>query len=300
MLSYKIIIFSACQLGMSNMKKVLLITLLLFGCYNKKFLQVEKKMNKYEWLIDNQQPKAIVVLAHGLNIKPDKMDDWAKIFTNASILRIGLSGHYEELENMQDIQALKWQEDFMQAMKLALEKSKFHNVPLYFLGFSLGGLLGIDWQENNISEHNFQKMVLIAPALRIPWYSSSLIKFVSFFSSKALITSRTPKDYRANNKISLSAYKALYEIKNNLDKKGIMRSNVPTLVIMDKNDELIPVKEIKSLFNEYRLNNWRLEIVNNKFAYDNYGFRHLLVDENSVGKELWSILTAKVLEHFSL
>ena len=284
---------------MKKSKFLLIIILLLSSCYIKNGVR-EKKMNKYEWLTDNKQSKAIIVLAHGLNIKPDKMDDWAKIFTNASVLRIGLTGHYDESENLQNIQAIKWQEDFKEAMKLAQNKAKEKNIPLYFLGFSLGGLLGIDWQENNQNEQNFSKIVLIAPALKIPWYSDSLIKFVSFFSSKISVNSRTPKDYRANDKISLSAYKALSQIKNNLDEKGIINSNVPTLVIMDKNDELIPIKEIKALFTDYRLNNWILEIVDNQFAYDNYGFRHLLVDENSVGKEVWNSITAKVLRHFSL
>lgn len=77
-------------------------------------------------------------------------------------------------------------------------------------------------------------------------------------------------------------------------------TNIPTLLMIDKYDELVPSSNIKKIITQYRLSKWVLDIVDNRFAHDNYGFRHLMVDEESVGKHLWDELGKKVLSHFAL
>ncbi len=283
------------------------IMLILTCCVTIKPMNTtveNRKINKYQWLAQNpERPKALIVLVHGLNLKPEKMDDWAQVLMQrgALILRVGLKGHEGSLEDMQEVHAFDWQQDFREAMLKAYKKSLDLDIPIYFLGFSLGALVGIDWLEHTSDEHiSFKKMVLIAPALSLPWYSKQAVKFLSFFNKKTILPSRSPKNYRAQSGTSVSAYEALISLKEAVDKAAYKKSNVSTLVIMDKDDELISLEDIKKLINEHRLNNWSTEVVNNKFAHENYGFRHLLVDEESVGADLWGQITSRVFEHFSL
>lgn len=251
----------------------------------------------------NGENKAVVLLLHGLNLKPERMNDWATIFRSqgAYVTRFTLYGHQGSLEGMKDIDANMWRKQFKDALIEAQSLAFSEGLPLYFVGFSLGALIALEWLSHQEGmEQPIKKMVLIAPAIATSWYSKTAVSLLSFFGKNLKLPSRNPVEYRANNGSSLGAYQALFEIKDSLEKNAFKNSNVPTLVLIDKHDELVPSKAIKNIINERKLGQWTLDIVDNKFAKKNYGFRHLMVDEQSMGKVLWSSITEKVKEHLKL
>jgi esterase/lipase len=256
---------------------------------------------KILWTQEPQgQTKAIVVLLHGLNLKPEKMDDWARLLSDhqALIIRLSLYGHQGSYEEMRDVTAEKWQEQFKEAMHMAQEEAKKHAVPILFVGFSLGALVAL---ESLSHEHwPINKMVLIAPALSIPWYSETAIKLLSVFGKGFMLPSRSPKQYQANKGTSVAAYQALFELKNSLEQNKYKNNNIDTLVLIDKNDELVSSKDIENIIDKNRLSLWALEIVDNNFAQKNYGFRHLMVDQEAMGKKLWDKVSKRVLGHLEL
>lgn len=255
------------------------------------------------WIKDlGVAPKAVVVLAHGLNLKPEKMDGWAEALHEhgAAVLRIGLFGHRGTGTPMGEASAQMWQEEFKTEAEEARALAQKYKVPLYFLGFSLGAVVGLDWQAAQGPQKGFDKMVLIAPALVLPWYSRQAIRFFSMFGRSFMLPSRSPVDYRANKGTSIAAYEALFDIKALLEKTAYTNTNLDTLVFIDKDDELISSEGIKQVMKKYHLNKWELNLVDNGFAYRNHGFRHLMVDQDSMGPDLWRDLTTRIHEHFEL
>lgn len=248
------------------------------------------------------KPKAVVVLAHGLNLKPEKMDDWAKALRDrgALVLRVGLYGHRGLVQHMKEASAKNWREEFEEEVKKAQEVARENKVPLYFLGFSLGAVVGLDWQTERLHDQGFEKMVLIAPALALPWYSKQAIRFFSMFGRSFMLPSRSPADYRANRGTSVAAYEALFEIKADVEKARYKNTNIDTLVLIDKHDELVVSDGIRKIIAQYELSRWQLELLDNNFAYRTYGFRHLMVDRDAVGDKLWSHLVNRMAEHFGL
>ncbi len=246
-------------------------------------------------------PKAVVLMLHGLNLRPAKMDGWAHALSKrgALVMRVALYGHSADKTHMKIAHPDRWRQQFSELMDMAQQQSLAHQIPIYFVGFSLGALVGLEWLSNH-EQALIKKMVLIAPAIAIPWYSQAAVGFLSVFGTKLTLPSRSPKDYRANSGTSVAAYQALFALKNALEQRQFKNTNKDTIVLIDKYDELVPSSDIKNIINQYRLSLWKLDIVDNRFAHKNYGFRHLMVDENAVGPELWAEIKYKVIKHLEL
>lgn len=283
---------------------LLFILCALEGCVTVSAMSNDKENSPLKLWHDAPREKiqAVVVLLHGLNLKPSRMDDWSSLLTSrgAHVIRFALYGHTGDLAHMRDASADMWRRQFKDAMEHAKKIAAENNVPLYFIGFSLGALVALEWLSSQDDKNFFDKMVLIAPAISVPWYSRFAIKTASLFGLSMLLPSRSPESYRANKGTSVAAYLALFALKDSLEAKKYKNANVKTLILIDRNDELVDSRDVSDAINQYKLSNWSLEIVNNRFAYDNYGFRHLMVDQEAVGKELWTTLGQKVLKHFEL
>lgn len=272
----------------------------LSGCMTVSTMK-ENLSKKILWSDEPKGPiKAVVVLLHGLNLKPQKMDDWSKLLTEhgALTIRVSLAGHQGCYEEMRDVTADIWHQQFKEAMIWAQSEASKHNVSLFFVGFSLGALVALEGL--SVDSWPIHKMALIAPALSTPWYSETAIKMLSVFGKGFMLPSRSPKEYRANKGTSIAAYQALFELKHSLERNGYKNINVDTLVIIDRADELVSSKDIRDIISSHKLSLWTLNIVDNQFAHQNYGFRHLMVDEDAMGPKLWAKLSGMVLKHLGL
>lgn len=259
-------------------------------------LVMKNNLSQKLWCDEPQVPvRSVVVMLHGLNLKPKKMDDWSKLLTDhgALVVRASLYGHQGSYEEMRDVTADIWRKQFQEAMAEAKMLADKHGVPLSFIGFSLGALVALE----GIKDWPISKMVLIAPALSTPWYSETAIKMLSIFGRGFMLPSRSPKNYRANRGTSIAAYQALFELKDSLEKNDYQNANKDTLVLIDRADELVSFADIRKAIEKHHLSRWDLQIISNQFAYKNYGFRHLMVDQEAMGKELWSQVSSMVLKH---
>ena len=249
----------------------------------------------------NQTPKNITLILHGLNLKPERMDGWADELAKAGskVLRMGLSGHNGHRGDMSDVSAKIWRENFAKNIKLAFSEAKKLGVPVNFLGFSLGALIGLDWlSRRSDDQESFHKLVLIAPAINIPWYTKG-VRIFSIFGRDFLLPSRSPRSYQANRGTSVAAYEALIELKEDLEKTKFAGLNHDALILVDKHDELVSAQKIKEIIRQYNLPKWQLHLLDNRFAHDNFGFRHLVIDKESVGKTMWQKIVAQVNQFFS-
>lgn len=250
-----------------------------------------------------QAPKAVVLMLHGLNLKPARMDGWAQLLSahGGKVMRFALHGHAGEAKHMAEVKAEHWHEQFNKAIQEAHQHAQKLQVPLYFVGFSLGALVALEWLATQPETKLYiNKMLLIAPAIATPWYSRAAAGLLSVFSKNLTLPSRSPKQYRANAGTTVAAYDALFKLKKSLEEARFKNANLPTLVLIDKHDELVPSERIKNIIVDHSLGRWELSIVDNRFAQENYGFRHLMVDQESVGPHLWAELSQQVIKYLNL
>ena len=122
---------------------------------------------KGEFFGDLDNCQSIVLLVHGLNLSPERMDCLALelVKRGAYVYRIELSD---------------WQLDVEQAMVNLNQLSLQRKVGFSVVAYSLGAHLTLDFlSKKNIS--NLKGLILFAPPLKLRWYSHTL-KSIKLFS----------------------------------------------------------------------------------------------------------------------
>src|SRR5689334_16365563 len=109
----------------------------------------------------------------------------------SDVYLVKLSGHYEDSIHIKHITSTLWEEEMLHAYAIAKKAAIESRVPLFFLGYSLGALLGqalmLSLKEDNI----FDRQVLIAPATAVRNRSYAL-KLFSYIYKKIMLPSFTP------------------------------------------------------------------------------------------------------------
>ncbi|MBU1161358.1 MAG: lysophospholipase, partial [Proteobacteria bacterium] len=136
-----------------------------------------------EWIksIHPDRVNGVALVIHGLNLQPDKMESIIALLTHSCIdvLNLSLRGHgknYIQKANVDDNKARMetfktvsyeyWIKETHRAYGLAGSRSREKQVPLFLIGFSLGGLMGAALFASYPDVY-FNRMVLLAPALHI-------------------------------------------------------------------------------------------------------------------------------------
>ena len=244
--------------------------------------------------------KGVALVIHGLNLRPDKMQAIISVLTESGIdvLRLSLRGHGDNYthhagieEDQARLEAFKavsyplWMNEAYLAYSEVEKRAAQEKVPLFFVGFSLGGLIGLDLFSSQEEVH-YDRMVLFAPAIKLHGIHY-LARILSPFS-RLVIPSFAPDSYLSNDKgTPIAAYNALFEGLQQFEKHVNRRVNVPTLIFIDEDDEFIPVQAFKELKEEKKLDQWELYIVKKEAAANKDTFHHHIIDESSTGKAVW-------------
>jgi pimeloyl-ACP methyl ester carboxylesterase len=247
-----------------------------------------------------EKAKGVALVIHGLNLRPDKMQTIISVLAGSGIdvLRLSLRGHGENYTHHPDIdeeqarlEAFKavsfplWLNEAYLAYTQVREKATQKKVPLFFVGFSLGGLIGLDLFASQPEVH-YDRMILFAPAIKL--HSLHYIGRILSPMSRLVIPSMAPESYLSNKKgTPVAAYNALFEGLKHFEKHVSRRLNVPTLIFIDEDDEFIPVRAFENLKKEKKLNRWRIYIVKKDAAANRDAFHHHIIDESSTGKTVW-------------
>jgi len=249
---------------------------------------------------NQEETKGVALVIHGLNLRPDKMQTIISVLTESGIdvLRLSLRGHGENythhagidevqarLEAFKVVSFPLWMNETYLAYTQVRKRAAQKKVPLFFVGFSLGGLIGLDLFASQPEVH-YERMVLFAPAIKLHSFHY-LARILSPFS-RLVIPSLTPDSYLSNKKgTPVAAYNALFEGLQQFEKHVNDRINVPTLIFIDDEDEFIPVRAFKELIDEKKLDQWKLYIVKKEAAANQDTFHHHIIDESSTGKTVW-------------
>jgi len=275
------------------------------------FNQNHSEISAFRWY-QRKNPanlNGVALVLHGLNGRPDKMESIIAAMTAAGIdcLNLSLRGHgenYTQLQNTGSAEARMlafksvsyqlWRTETFQAYQMVRKRSDRYGSCLFFVGFSMGGLLGIDLATSN-PFITFDKTVLFAPALKMH-KRNYLLKIMSPFP-RLVIPSLGPGAYLANKGTPMAAYNALFEAVKHFEQNMDPKINVPTVVFIDEQDELISFSGLKHMIQKKNLDQWNLHpVTKNKTAVE-IKLHHIIIDEASVGKRMWKEIVDTTVRH---
>jgi esterase/lipase len=254
------------------------------------------------------QRSGVALVVHGLNLRPNRMKGIIGLLNTLGIdaALLSLTGHGDayltegiplkvtRLESFKKVTYPMWQQEIVKAYQ-AVRTAAGDSLPLFLVGYSLGGLLSCDLMISR-PDIKIDKMVLLAPALIPRGLKLSFFKLLSPFS-RTIIPSRSPASYRANRGTPLAAYQSLFQAVDHFHKNLNSKLNIPTLIFMDKWDELVSYKKTKSFIVDKNLTQWQLQVIKNNKNSVNQGFRHLIVDSLAVGTQNWELVEHSLTTH---
>ena len=249
-----------------------------------------------------QGARAVALVVHGLNLRPQKMEAIAALLISGGIdvLNVGLSGHNGDAEAWAQVSKEQWKADALQAYRVARSEADRATLPLYFVGFSLGGALALDLlSEAGAPEVAFDRMALFAPAAALR-ASSGLVLSLAFLGSRFIVPSLGNPANRANKGgTSMAAYEALFGLIRELRRGDLSRANIPTLLFIDPGDELVSEAGLRGLIRSKSLDRWRLIELSHAELRPTRGYKHQIIDEASLGKTEWGRVSRELLAFFS-
>jgi len=254
-------------------------------------------------------PRAVAFLVHGLNLKPEKMAALIRHLNavEVSCYNVTLGGHdckgsgpaaeTARLRSFKRVSHQTWKKEIHTALVDAdlVNGKSSAGIPLVYLGFSLGGLLGVDLLVSDPSIA-FDKMVLLSPALVIRPinYAIQLLRF----APGLVIPSLSLPSYRCNAGTPVAAYNALFEgVRHFHHHLKTDRLNIPTLVFIDPKDEFVSFIGLKKFIAKAGLDQWSLHPVVKTNPDLQANMRHLIIDPDSVGQAAWSQMMAAMVDH---
>ena len=254
--------------------------------------------------------KGVALVIHGLNLRPAKMQSIISTLTEAGIevLGVSLRGHGDNFshragvaEDQARLEAFKavsyplWFNEAYLAYTAVQKRAADKNVPLFFVGFSLGGLVGLDLFASQ-ADVRYDRMVLFAPAIKLHAFHYLARLFSPF--PRIVIPSLAPDDYLSNKQgTPVAAYNALFEGLRQFENHANPQINVPTLIFIDPDDEFIPLGSLRAFIEKEKLDRWELYIVEKEAAADQGFFHHHIIDEDSTGKSVWHEMMKTAIGH---
>ena len=255
-------------------------------------------------IINTQNPvNAVFVVVHGFNVKPEKMATVENLILSHGglALECALSGHRNNYVEMVEANIDDWVKDARHFLNVGKELARQHDVPLYFLGYSLGGLVELT-RATREDDLQYDKYFFLAPPIKLRSLSK-IYRYLNIFKRNFNIPSDGLKKYRMYDQLPLSAYNALYEANDEITLQNKSKEiwNIPTRIFIDVKDELIDFEKTVRFINMNRLTNWEvIPITKEKQSFFQRNPHHICIDEYTMNAHVWEKFCNKLVEHFDL
>ena len=267
----------------------------------------------YQWFRKGRMSrlKGVAVVVHGLNLRPERMGSVIDELNRAGfdVLNVSLKGHGRNfawnqdlpmdearLESFRNVSYDMWLDEVRRACVRAKQRASDRNVPFFFIGYSLGGVLGCNLLLADPIVA-FDGMILFSPALNITAKGYLLKPLMPF--PNIVIDSLAPVSYRANDGTPMAAYRAVFEAVAYFERNGGRRLNIPTAVFVDEKDEFISAAKLQQAVDRLALDRWRIHRVEKGHDGKEELSHHLLIDEVSTGRDTWKQIAAVIRKHLN-
>jgi alpha-beta hydrolase superfamily lysophospholipase len=278
----------------------------------EKLIGNRDDLSQWHKIKRTKRVKGVALVVHGLNLKPERMQSIISELNDAGIdvLNLSLRGHgnnYLKNSNLSDDEARLeafqtvtyrlWLEEIYTAYLQVRQRAYKKRVPVFFVGYSLGGLMGCDLLllQHDVS---YDRMVLFAPALSIT-VEGYLLKALMPFPNM-VIDSLSPIYYRSNVGTPMAAYKALFEAVDHFNKNANDKLNKPTLIFIDEKDEFVPFVKLNEIITQRKLDHWQVHVVRKDSHIGENISYHLIIDKDSVGQQMWKQMKEAIKKHFNI
>jgi esterase/lipase len=243
----------------------------------------------------------VTLLVHGLNTHPQKLVALADYLQKQgeTVVYVTLQGHLKGQgpESLQEINRGTWLEDVNEGYKRARALADQDQLLLTYVGYGLGGLLGVDLlQDENHKEVHWDNMILLAPAVATDFWTTMGLKMLRILNTnpRNLLKADGPADFTLRSQIPVAAENALYKSQRLVWSRDGSRLQIPTLIFVDPKDEYVSESGLRSFIGSRHLNAiWNLQEVT-KDGSAASTFHHDLLDENSLGVSKFETLSAGI------
>jgi alpha-beta hydrolase superfamily lysophospholipase len=252
------------------------------------------------------QSKSFALLVHGLNTRPSSMASVSRSLNAAGIhvTPVTLAGHEEfpadatrvvQRERRTELRRAtreRWHADVEDGYRRLSEIA--HDGQRFFVGYSLGGLLGVELIL--AGRLQFDRMILLAPALAMHT-RNNLLRLLRP-APNLLLPSLMPRRLRVHRWTPLSVYLELFRSVDALRAThDVSRLDIPTRVFVDPRDELVSAPGIAAWVAESGFVHWQIEPVTiGRFSLRRGCFRHLITDPSCLGEPAWEQLAASITD----
>jgi len=218
------------------------------------------------------------------------------------VLQVYLAGHDgpdaesqeppARMEAFRTVTLARWMAELQAAYQRAQDRARSEQVPLYYVGFSMGGLLG---PLMLVSEHSvrWEKMVLLAPAIRLR--ARSYLVRALFWFPRLVIPSKSPARYRANRGTPVAAYHAMFQGIQAFDEQINPALDIPTMILMDPQDEFVSYRNLERMITRPDFRHWRMIPVAKDPQVREKMYHHLMIDKTSLGEAAFAELTQRMI-----
>jgi len=263
---------------------------------------IDKQDESSQWfkIKRTKKAKGMALVVHGLNLRPERMQSIITVLNDAGIdvLNLSLRGHGNNyakninvatddarLESFRTVSFVVWLDEIYRAYVKVRDRAARKKVPVFFIGYSLGGLMGCNLALSH-PDVVYDRMVLFAPALNIT-VKSYLLKALMPFPN-IVIDSLSPISYRSNEGTPMAAYKALFEAIEHFESNMNDKLNTPTIIFIDEKDEFISCSTLIEMIVRKNLDQWQINVVQKDHDVEEKISHHLIIDKTSVGENMWT------------
>lgn len=254
------------------------------------------------------EARSVVLSIHGLNQHADALASLTSVLrsSGATVVSLCLRGHaratgapsrQDALPTWRAVRWTDWQEDWDVGAQVAADLARDKGLPLNFLGYSLGGLVHVHQLAYSTLQLQFNAQVLLAPALRVRTYAH-MVRLLQPLGADFLIPTLVPEPIRSHSKTSVAAYQALFDLHerlNHLENADALR--VPTLVAMDRADEVVSAAGIERWATELGLLPWwRFEWITKDRTTANSRKAHYITDPYALGTNAHERLASQLCD----
>ena len=242
-------------------------------------------------------PRGVILVIHGMNNHAGMMDPLIRVVNGCGFVgaRLTLAGHDCIPSTKFDGSLNCWLDDVQCAYKNIVER--YPNAKVSGLGFSLGGALLVASVDQNTAIR-FEKLILLAPAIRLRWYLRLLQPFCFLARFKYSVPNFVPAAYRTYRFSPVTSYASTSDVVKGVTclKNPDRFSATKVLLAMSPKDGLLHLSGMPNWLRTNHLAGWELEVLDARPEISKT-LNHLVVDQPTLGASEWQKLT-KIIKQF--